>query len=72
MAKIDDKAFARGVDSIFRMFHLRWHLANQLCRLAIWIAPRGAARDLLIAYFAQMSEEVFRTIDGSWKGRSKH
>ncbi len=40
----------------------RWHITGGLVWLALKIAPKGAARDLLLSYLNAYGREVMQTI----------
>jgi hypothetical protein len=44
------------------MWHLRWHMTNVLVRAAIWIAPKGPARDVLLEHLEAFGNVILRRI----------
>ena len=44
------------------MYEIRWHLTNLLFRFGMWIAPRGAARDVLDKALEDYSDHVIATV----------
>ncbi len=43
-------------------WYLRWHCASIMIHTAMWVAPRGKARDLLLAYLNGYGREIMEAI----------
>ena len=44
------------------IWYARWHLARWMIHTALWIAPRGKARDLLVAYITGYGHEIMEAL----------
>lgn len=48
---------------VYRIWWLsRWHVARAMVHVALGIAPKGAARDRLIAHIEAFANEVYTAI----------
>lgn len=44
------------------MFYTRWQVTRFLVSLALWVAPRGPARSMLLVYLNDFGAEVMDRI----------
>lgn len=44
------------------LFYIRWQIARFLVSLALWVAPRGPARSMLLVYLNDFGAEVMDVI----------
>lgn len=51
------------------MFYTRWQVARFLVSLALWVAPRGPARSMLLVYLNDFGAEVMDKISNPKTGR---
>jgi uncharacterized membrane protein len=44
------------------MYEVRWRLTGKLGSFALFIAPRGAARDRIVQALEEVSEEIVKAV----------
>lgn len=60
----------RGYSKLIWM--ARWHVARAAIHAALWLAPRGAARDRLMAYIEAFGDEVATAIANKRQKQQAH
>ncbi|MFG6083737.1 hypothetical protein ACEUZ9_005462 [Paracoccus litorisediminis] len=60
---LDQAAFNAGVNSVLSFRRLRWHVVYWLLQAALFTAPRGDSRNLLIEHLFRMKATMLTAIE---------